>query len=345
MQYGNCSVLDLFCGKGKNGNENGSPLVLLGQASKVLDIKQIKNRLNGAHVSFWFNDAEKENVDDFEKHLKDFPLHANIKKLKSANENFNDLLPVLMKELSGDKTPKFFFLDPFTYSTISVEQISALFGLINSEILLFLPTFQAYRFATDKSEIPEKLRLFLTAFAEKGAVDYADIEDLNESIMLRLRRVLNTPYVRPVLLDDGSRKHTLFFITKHPIGALVINRIVWKNSSDGSGVLIKETRQQKAEPTLFNMSQVETAGTYVRLYKFEEQLLDQLRARKAMDNTEIFSFTVSEGFLPRHAVSILRNLKNKIRVAYKDPLKNKGFYVSEECWDQIRCDVHYQEKE
>jgi len=46
MKFGKCSVADLFCGPGKNGAEKGSPLVLLEEAEKMLNVGDTKETLS-----------------------------------------------------------------------------------------------------------------------------------------------------------------------------------------------------------------------------------------------------------------------------------------------------------
>jgi hypothetical protein len=56
------------------------------------------------------------------------------------------LLTKLKPILSNTKIPKFFFLDQFSYSTVSFSAIKDLFLLKNTEILLFSPVIDLHRF-------------------------------------------------------------------------------------------------------------------------------------------------------------------------------------------------------
>src|SRR3989339_1168759 len=50
MQYGRCFIVDFFCGCGKNGNEDGSPLVLLNVAKKMLESPVLRCKQPNAEI-------------------------------------------------------------------------------------------------------------------------------------------------------------------------------------------------------------------------------------------------------------------------------------------------------
>ena len=54
--FGHCLIADLFCGAGKNGNQDGSPLVLLARAKYILDSPLIKR--TSPTIEILFNDKD-----------------------------------------------------------------------------------------------------------------------------------------------------------------------------------------------------------------------------------------------------------------------------------------------
>lgn len=81
-----------------------------------------------------------------------------------------------------------------------------------TEVLLFSPIFHSYRFASDKKlKDDHKTRKFVEEFTTKGIHDYENVDDFMKSIKNKLRQKLNLDFVRPILLDGGSRKNSLFY--------------------------------------------------------------------------------------------------------------------------------------
>ncbi|MDO8592338.1 MAG: three-Cys-motif partner protein TcmP [bacterium] len=311
MGFKKCFITDLFCGAGKNGNNLGSPLVLIDRAKYVLAIPQLKNN---AQIYILFNDKDKGNIDNLEVELKNVAVSENINIYPIKNKNFEDILPLVLKQLKEKITPKFFFLDPFTYSDVKMKHLMEIMSLKNTEILLFLPAFHAYRFASDKNlKKDHKTRIFLEEFTEEGVFDYENIDDFLLSIKNKLRKELGLDFVRPILLDGGARKNSLFLITKNQDGMMLMNNIALKKSEDGKGVNIKGSRQG----TLFG-----TSGT-PKFKQFSLNLSEEIRKKGQMTNLEIIKFTIIEEFLPKHAKLVLLDLIRRDKVRAFDQLGNK----------------------
>ena len=322
MGFGKCFIADLFCGAGKNGDKDGSPLVLIDRIKYILTTPKLKN----PQIFILFNDKEKKNVQNLEIELKNIKTdeHINIY-YPIQNKNFEDILPEILEQFKYKDIPKFFFLDPFTYSNIKIKHLKEIMSLKFAEVLLFLPILHGYRFASDeKLKEDHKTRVFVEEFTDKGIYDYENIDDFMKSIKNKLRQDLILDFVRPVLLGDGSRKNALFLLTKSQEGMLLMNQIALKKSEDGMGVDVKNAGRK----SLFG-----TRGTS-KFELFAKKLADELQKRKEMANTEIIKFTIMEEFLPKHAKDVLKNLKEKKKIKIFDNLKNEvnqstKFFIAE----------------
>ena len=60
MQYGHCYITDFFCGCGKNGQKDGSPLVLIDEARKILGNSILKKKWPNAQIEILFSDFNSE---------------------------------------------------------------------------------------------------------------------------------------------------------------------------------------------------------------------------------------------------------------------------------------------
>lgn len=309
--YSSCLVADWFCGSGKNGNEDGSPLVLLKQAKYILESPVLKGK--NTSIDILFNDVEPGNIKDLESQLSRV-THPSIN-LYFKSLNFSNILTELLPILEKQFFPKFFFLDPFTYSNITTDDLKKLINLDNSEVFLFIPVFHSYRFANQTGYSKNhKTRKFVENFTAKGMADYGDIDDFMQSIKIKIKTELHLDYVRPILLDDGKCKNAIFLLTKHRAGMLLMSKIAFKQSDDGLGINIKQ--QQSGQDDLFG-----TKGTY-RHDVLAAKLEEKLKKQSTMTNDDIVDFIIQEEFLPKHAKDILKDLKGKNKIVVIDEHNN-----------------------
>lgn len=334
MQYGSCFIADFFCGRGKNGKRDGSPLVLLDIAKKMFGDSNLKKKQPNAEMVIVFSDKNKSFCDDLKVHLKMLSKPKQIKILGPYCKSFHSIKEDMVKTFCKVTTPKFFFLDPFAYSDVGIDDVKEFMDLPKAEVLLFLPTFHSYRFAKCDN-IPEALKNFLEDFTERGRSDYTNINDFNESIRQKLLNYIGLKYVRFVGLDDGARKNALFYLTKHVKGMLYMNKIVWKYAGDG--VTLKTKRDSGL--TLFDISP--SSKNYK---KIKILLKNYIIKKERLTNVEIIDFVAQIGFTTKYANGILKEMKNKnlVSVKYKRNNKKRGFYVTDGHWNEDLATIIYQ---
>ncbi|MDO8805015.1 MAG: three-Cys-motif partner protein TcmP [Elusimicrobiota bacterium] len=281
-------------------------------------------------VKIFFNDIEPTHTENLKKELTAFGPVPHVAIVGIVNKPFTEVLKQLLPVLSA-KSPKFFFLDPFTYSTIKLEDIKLIIESHYTEVLLFLPAQDVYRFAATEN-IPPGTRNFLTNFTTKGIYDYEGIEDFNESICQKFREAFGLKFVRPILLDGGQRKHTLFLLTRHIRGMMLANKIFWDKSPDGLGI-----RDGIGEQHLFNTG---TCSEDFRQYTVSFE--DTLKSQGSMTNQQIIEHTATHGFLAEHTKKILDDLKKTGRIAVTHIGDGKkGYYIAENNWDKAKSIIKY----
>lgn len=309
MKFGKCAVADLFCGPGKNGDKKGSPLVLLEEAEKMLTSETLKKHHPYPEVSILFNDIEPDHIANLAVELSRMTLPREITISTPTSKHFRDVISSNSMLLRSPR-PKFFFLDPFNYSDVTVEDIKLLIDSPYTEVLLFLPAFFAYRFSGVETE--EKTKHFLESFTTRGIADYEDFDDFINSIKTKLKTSLGIDFVRPIILDAGQQKNTLFFLSKSIHGMLVMNEVIWEDAYDGKRVMVKK----QDEPGLFTNQELEVATP--ALTYFERALLGEMKNRKIMTNVDVIHFAIKEGFLPRHAEDIIKRHHSKLAITVTD---------------------------
>jgi len=311
-QFGRCMVFDLFCGPGKNGDEKGSPLILMDQLKYILSSPQIQQHKD-LRVDVFFNDQEKSFIDNLEKELSALDYDRSTVHVNLTHQCCKGVLPGLVDRYGVMKDPKFFFLDPFTYSDIRMGDLNSLMALPYTEVLLFVPLFHTYRFVSASADFPEghKTRAFIEEFTSKGIFDYADTLDYLLSIKERLQSELSRhgekPYVREILLDAGSKKNALFLITRHPAGMLLMNKTVLRLTDDGNVIKVKDANQMG----LFSSAKI--TDTY-RLLCLNVEHLIRHREQVGITNAELVDFVIRQGYLPKHAKEIVKKLVGQGRV-------------------------------
>ncbi|MBN1622023.1 MAG: three-Cys-motif partner protein TcmP [Endomicrobiales bacterium] len=335
MQYGKCFIADFFCGPGKNGENPGSPLILLDEAKNILESPVLRQKWPNPEVVVLFSDSNKSHIENLTLTLKQSDYPKEIKIIGPICEGFDSILEKSKQIYSSIKEPKFFFLDPFTYSEVTMENVKCLIDVIAAEVLLFLPTFHSFRFVKCADASP-KLKEFLEAFTTKGCANYSDIFDFNESIRSKLLSDLNLKYVSAIGLDGGAKKNALFYLTKHITGKLLMDRLVWKIAYDGVTVKAKKD----IEPTLFDLSPLSD-----NFSEKKDLIENYVKDKKCVTNVEIIEFVAINGFTTKYANDILKDMKKQglIQVEYKDSSKTHGLYISDAHWNNELSIIKYKE--
>ncbi|MCK5594572.1 three-Cys-motif partner protein TcmP [bacterium] len=336
MQFGKCFIADFFCGPGKNGDQDGSPLILLDAAKSMLESPMLRKKWQDPEVFVVFSDMNKKHVDNLSESLKQRNYPVEIKIVGPLCEKFDSILSKTINVFGKVTEPKFFFLDPFTYSDVTIDDVKTLIDTPSSEVLLFLPTFHSYRFVSCADDVVA-LKQFLENFTDRGCADYSNITDFNESIRQRLLTYLNLKYVRSIGLDDGAKKNALFHLTKHITGTILMNKLVWKYANDGVTVRTKRDN----EPTLFNLSTL--SNNFVRLKQF---LQGYIKEEKVLTNVEIIEVVAQKGFTNKYANEILKDMQKQglIEVEYKTGNKIRGFYIADSNWNKDLAIIKYKEQ-
>ncbi len=334
MQYGKCFIADLFCGPGKSGASDGSPLVLLNVARNIMANPILRRKWQNPEVTIVFSDSDKSHTDNLGRILKQNDYPMGIKIVGPLCEDFNSILVKIGEAFKRIMAPKFVFLDPFTYSDVKIKDVKTLIDTPAAEVLLFLPTFHSYRFVKCADDVGA-LRLFLENFTDRGCANYRDISDFNESIRRKLRSDFGLKYVRAVGLEDGARKNALFYLTKHITGMLLMNNLVWKYTRDG--VTVKAKRE--SDPALFDLSTLS-----VNFQRIKDVFQEYIRVEKRLSNVEIIDFIAQNCFTTRYVNDILKEMKKQglVDVEYKTSDKIQGFYVADSHWNNELSIINYR---
>jgi hypothetical protein len=181
-------------------------------------------------------------------------------------------------------------------------------------------------------------------FTTRGVSDYENIQEFTQSIANKLRQELSDVFVRPILLNDGSRTNALFLLTKHLKGLMLFNSLAWKYTEDGMCLLASQFVAKPTQQLLFDFPKEQNTRYISAQQNLESIILAEFKQKRFISNAEIIALTAVAGFLPHQANEIIKKLYTAkfLQKTYLDATKQKGFYIAEEHWKTKLCLLEYQ---
>ncbi|MCF6340737.1 MAG: three-Cys-motif partner protein TcmP [Sulfurimonas sp.] len=332
------NIYDIFCGIGiyADGNQ-GSPVI----AMEI--IKELTEKYPLKKITLTINDKEKSKVDFVSNYIDEkyknicnvssFNLDA-VKMLKNVNED-------IKKTKKGIKN--LVFIDPYGYKEIYKDDILNIMNSKNSEIILFLPIAQMYRFSdsalTDEENNSYKhLRRFIKEFFDENHPFHTEqsknqlkyIGFIKEAVSFN-DKYFSASYS---IQRDSKNYYALFFITNHIYGLDRIIDTKWKlDNNCGEG--FKKEKTINLFTDIFEEENKENC-----LEKLEIKLLEYLKELRT--NNELYKFTLKAGYMPKQINEILKILKKNNKLKFSDDKTNNYFYIA---WQYYKDnDIRYEVK-
>lgn len=328
------NIFDVFCGTGiyENGVK-GSPILAFEAIKESYYSHKLKKI---APVGLFINDLDKNKIDGVEKYLKskDVENYCEIGYYnKDAKIFLSEIISFVNKQNS--KVRNLILIDPYGYKGINREQITELIKKENTEVILFLPISQIYRFTgkivNDKDYNIKALKDFINSFfpSEDHPVWDNQISDELEFISLITKALSfdDKYYSTSYYLQRDSRNHyyAMFFISPNIYGLQKILEVKWTlNEETGEGF------EQPKQAGLFD--DIFKAEKKNKIYnEFKNKLIDFIKHNNKVDNNQLYEFTLKNMFLPKHSNEVLRELQNNnkievIDINSKKKAKSGAFY-------------------
>ena len=308
-------IFDLFCGEGLyENNAQGSPLVILRVVKDLFFINKAANK-KMCPVEIIFNDEDVEKINKLETTVTNKKLFLKeIGRLKFNKLSYANILPQVQKFLKTLKKHKaFIFIDPYGYRDIRASHIKEILDTKKAEVLLFLPTQFMYRF--DEKGTPQALIEII-----KELVDYekwvpsSSVFSFIEQFTMALREYLGKDsFVDTFTIQkDANTVFCLFFFSTHIRGFEKMLESKWELDEE-RGFTFEKTGNLFANQ---------------KFTEFEIKLLDYLKNFRS--NSEIYFFTLSNGFLPKHVNEYLKKLESEEKIESESQKRKNAFYISYE---------------
>jgi len=311
------SLFDLYCGAGiYDDGKKGSPLLTI-DCIKNINAEIINSGMKIKPIYLAVNDYDTQKVERVRNNI-------NIQDIENCtieyyNKDANEMLDIVATRVS--KYPNDYrnlvFLDPYGYSNIKKDKIINLLTNGCTEVIMFLPVMQMYRFteiAFIDEERPhyENLRQFIISF-------FNDLERLKtESIFEFIRSIkealsINNQYFtcsHYIEREKGSY-YALFFISSSIYGLEKMLETKWKEDP----VKGKGFNQNKCPMQLSMFDEELNEIDNLREISFLENSIYQLiKLREGVTNIEIYKLSLTSEFIPKHANKALRNLINQNKI-------------------------------
>jgi three-Cys-motif partner protein len=316
------NIYDVFCGIGiyEDGNK-GSPII-------AMDIiKDLLEKFPNKDIILNINDKEKEKIDFVSNYIED--NYEDICKLNSFNLDASDMFKSVIDKVnsSGRNEKNLVFIDPYGYKEIYKNDIFNIMNSGNSEIIIFLPIAQMYRFSNvalidDDNSSYRHLKRFIEDFFDKN----------NPIIRESKTQKQYAEYIKEafscegcfsdsyMIQRDNKNYYALFFITSHIYGFEKIIETKWQlDDKCGEGF------EQKQEQNLFSEIFVEDSKKDC-FEDFRINMIDFLKEYKT--NLDIYEFSLTKGFLPKHSNDILKDLSNNNKLEFDKKIRKNSFYIN-----------------
>lgn len=339
------NIHDIFAGKGKSGNENGSALLA------AIEIQKARSKYPGTQVSLRLNEKDANNFLSLDQTLTPFKNFTSLFN-QDANEYISNwTVPVGSHNL--------FFIDPHGYTQVSTKNIKRLFSLGNCDFLIFVPIYHIYRFLkpsasaeqddedddygfladlgietpekrtpVDKNKYYEPIAKFLSGLGiEKANAENANsVEEFSEMIIEALKSISGSDFVYSQMIKKKGKnsKYCLFYISQHILGA--------EKFLDARSQLIARI-EESSQQQVFDFASDAPQSV---------SILDFVEYDHSYDNVTLYELGIKAGFRPTELKKELKDLEksqyNRIKIAALPGKQRnrKGLYIDY---------PHYKEKD
>jgi len=290
------NIYDLYCGAGIYSDGNaGSAIRAASVISQSLDrnFKQIT-------VNLHLNDLNNQKVERLKNLLaQKIPSISNFNCSFSSKEAFAFIDELIVGQKNQNKHCRnLLFIDPYGYKDINRFSLEALLSSGLTEIVLFLPIEQMYRFKSKAlDEEIDNFYLPLKRFIEQFQLDVNSITselEFIDSMAHQLRfndKYYSTSYA---IRNHTGHHYGMFFITPNLYGLHKILEVKWELDSQlGKGFT------GSIQQDFFLETEKKS--------ELEEKVFSIIK-NNDIDNLQLYEFVLLQGFLPKHASEFLKRL-------------------------------------
>lgn len=315
------NLYDIFCGSGMYADGNiGSPLIAnecIKDTHSLLDT--LKRPLKP--ITITVNDKEPDKIANVKSLLDRDPLRQCT--YRYFNEDADTMLDMVATEINGFPATdrNLVFIDPYGYSNISKEKIFTILENDCTEVILFLPVMQMYRFTETALSNKEKacyenLRKFIDSFFHRDhRIHSGGIENIFEYIHeIKTALTFDKYYTSSHYIErEKGNYYALFFITSNIYGLEKMLESKWKmDPVKGKGF---NQNRKTGQVSMFDQ-EFEEYDKRKEIDFLTNILRDKIQDVGSLNNNDVYRLSLLNEFRPTHANAAIKLLLKKGIKAY-----------------------------
>lgn len=306
-RYTKIQIFDLFAGMGKDeNNTSGSPLLILNELNKWKTLIQ-EHKLD---VTVVLNEYEKKYFLPLKENVKDI-YDEKVYKFRCINDDFKIVFDEYYPSMQ--ESVNFLFLDQNGIKQITESIFKSIIQLKQTDFLFFISSSFIKRFA----EV-ENFQKYLKI--TKQDLDSKSYYHIHRIILEYYRSLIPADvryYLAPFSIKKPAGIYGLIFGSNHIYGLEKFLRVCWKHDklTGEANFDIDNEKIDLQKPTLFVEFNVPK-----KIQLFEKELGNKILSGELATDLMVYTFTLEQGFLPRHANEILSRLLGTKKIEFNFPL-------------------------
>lgn len=304
-------IFDFFAGMGKDENGIlGSPLIILNELNKYKTSIQTKE----IDVSVILNEFEKSYFDALEFNVKEIE-DLSVYSLNRYNEDFKILFDKHYSSMKG--AANFLFLDQNGIKQITENVFKDIIELTQTDFIFFISSSFIKRFA-DSEGFQKYLKITSQELQGKS---YYHIHRVVLDYYRSLIPIGKKYYLAPFSIKKPAGIYGLIFGSNHIYGLEKFLNVCWKHDklTGDSNFDIDNEKIDLKKPSLFSEFNIPK-----KIQVFEQELKTKILNRVLTTDLDIYTFSLEEGFLPRHTNKVLTELMEKKKIDFEfKPISSK----------------------
>jgi three-Cys-motif partner protein len=321
-------LFDLLCGEGLyNNDEKGSPLACLDTVLRHC----VANEGKCPNINIVFNDKGKSKIvpglskiERLKEIINGYDLPDNVH-IQFHELDFEEIIPISYnKAKMATQSKSLFFIDPYGYKKIHSEQIKDILSLKSTEVLLFLPASNMYRFANTCLETnfcgSQPLYTFLVELFNSNKIRFESVDDFIKKCKNQFVKFLSS---YQIFVDsfsiqrDRSKTYVLYFFTSNCLGFEKMLEAKWKLDEErGHG---------------FRLDRQLSLFSGVDHSDYPEAIKAFIIGKDMVTNGQLYIFGLKNGYLPKHTKQVLDKFISNDRnfqIISLDGKETKGYYIN-----------------
>lgn len=291
------NICDFFAGAGTDSVGNyGSPLLIL----KILEEYEdsiVKNKLK---INIILNELDQKKFnnlkDEVEGNIKNnYGLKEHVK-INYFQRDFKELFEKLSPSLK--ESANLIFLDQNGIKHVSDEVLLRLASFSKTDFMFFISSSYFNRFPFE-DYFP----------GLQKSIDRRKPSQIHREILKHYKSILppnNPTKLYPFSIKKKGRVYGLIFGSKHWRGVEKFLQIAWKkNKINGEANFDIDEEYKNKQLSLFEPPKIS------KLDKFNNDLREYILSKEEITNEEILAYTLENGFEPKQAAEILKNMRKE----------------------------------